>query len=92
MVKCSFSNLKIKYNRPGGTEVLKSAQSLVNEQAERMAAACNAIAQPVHGRTGQYVAEPKALSYTAGAVVKSADVYAAIDNQRNNTLKKGCGL
>ena len=82
----------LKYDKSGGTAVLKSsgAQALVNGAAARMAANCNSIAQPVHGVQGSYTSEPKPLTYTAGAVIKTADVYAAIDNQRHNTLKKGC--
>lgn len=92
MGSASIKLTSLKYDKSGGTAVLKSsgAQALVNSAAARMAANCNSIAQPVHGVQGSYTSEPKSLTHTAGAVIKSADVYAAIDNQRHNTLKKGC--
>ncbi len=92
MASAKLKLTSLRYDKAGGTATLKQAQGFVRQTAQQLAANCNAIAQPVHGVQGKYVAREASLKHTAGAIVISDDVYAAIDNQRHNTIKKGCNV
>ena len=83
----------------GVREVLKSEKvaSMLGEQAEKAAARCNALCDPQMRSAGaEYVAETVQRGYTAGGLVSVGGAeggkFARIDNYRNNTLKKGCGV
>lgn len=85
----------VKYRPSGGSAVLRQSGvvSLLRKQAEGMASTCNSIAG-LHKATTRprYVAEPKGVTYFEGYLVKCDNTEAYIDNLRNNTLKKGCGI
>ena len=94
MGSSSIKLKNLKYDKSGGTAVLKSAgvQNLVTKEAQKLASNCNSIAQPVHGIAPQYEVRPATLTHTSGAVIANANIEASIDNLRHNTLKKGTGL
>ena len=85
----------VKYLPSGGSEVLRQSGvvSLLRQQAEKDAARCNSIAG-LHNASirPRYAAEPKNVNYFEGYLVKCDNTEAYIDNLRNNTLKKGCGI
>lgn len=62
---------------------------LLEKQASKMAAKCNQIAQ-ISG--AEYGYEVVTRRYVRAAMVYAANAEAKIDNQRYNTLKKGCGV
>lgn len=91
--------VRVRANLAGVREVLKSdsVASMLGEQAARAAARCNALCDPRMRRAGaEYVAETVQRGYTAGGLVRIGGAddgkFARIDNYRNNTLKKGCGI
>lgn len=80
----------------GVNAVLKSegVAAMVNAQGERAAARCNAMAQRLKRmkQAPRYEAEPVQTRYVAASRVHIANGEAYVDNLRNNTLKKGCGV
>lgn len=83
----------------GIREVLKSpgVEQMLGRQAEKAAARCNALCDPKLKKQGaRYEAASVQRGYTAGGLVYVAGAkngrLAGIDNARNNTLKKGCGI
>lgn len=98
MAKSSLSlkRLKLEPYLPGINEVMKQpgVASLIAAQGERAAARCNAMAREYRG-TGEepvYGSEQVTKRYVAAAVVYAANRAAGLDNLKNNTLKKGCGV
>ena len=93
------SRVKVTHIPSGVRAVLKSdgVAGMLGQQAERAAARCNALCDPALRRGGaRYEASVKQMGFTAGGVVRPAGakdgLLARIDNARNNTMKKGCGL
>lgn len=92
-------SVRVKASLRGVRAVLKSdgVASMLGEQAARAAARCNALCDPRMRRAGaEYVAETVQRGYTAGGLVRTGGAedgkFARIDNARNNTLRKGCGV
>lgn len=87
---------KVRPVMSGVNAVLKSdgVAALINAQGERAAARCNAMAErlPRMQDDPLYESEPVQTRYVAAARVHIANGEAAVDNYRNNTLKKGCGV
>ena len=91
--------VRVRAQLRGVREVLKSdgVASMLGGQAERAAAHCNSLCDPQLKRAGaRYVAETVQRRFTAGGLVRVGGEedgkFARIDNYRNNTLKKGCGV
>lgn len=83
----------------GVREVLKSpgVTAMLGEQAAKAAARCNAMCDPGLKRAGaRYDAATVRRGYTAGGLVYESGAengrLAGLDNARNNTLRKGCGV
>ena len=96
MANCGIKLVgSVKYLPSGGSEVLRQSGvvSLLRQQAVGMASTCNSIAG-LHGASTRprYIAEPKGVTYFEGYLVKCDNTEAYIDNLRNNTIKKGCGI
>lgn len=94
-----MARVRVRSNMAGVREVLKSpgVAAMLGAQAEKAAARCNALCDPQMRRAGaEYVAETVQRGYTAGGLVRVAGAedgkFARIDNYRNNTLRKGCGV
>lgn len=91
--------VRVRHLKRGVREVLKSdgVAAMLGGQAERAAVRCNALCDPQLRRAGaEYVAETVQRGFTAGGLVRvggeGGGKFARIDNYRNNTLKKGCGV
>ena len=89
----------IKPVMSGVRSVLKSAPvaSMLGRQAAKAAARCNALCSPQMRKAGaRYDSAAVQRGYTAGGLVYASGAedgkFARIDNYRNNTLKKGCGV
>ena len=89
----------LKYIDAGGREILKSSgvRSLLSQQGEAAASRCNALCSSSMKKAGaRYDCEIVERSYVAAARVhvsgEEDGKFALIDNYRNNTLKKGCGV
>lgn len=93
------AKVQIRHVNAGVREVLKSdgVAQMLGAQAQKAAARCNAMCDKGLYRAGaRYDAGIVQRRYTAGGLVyvsgaKSGRL-AGIDNARNNTLKKGCGI
>lgn len=92
---------RIRHLKRGVRAVLKSdgVAALLGAQAARAAARCNSLCDPELRRGGaRYSSETVQRGYTAGGLVYAAGSddearrLTRIDNFRNNTLKKGCGV
>lgn len=90
---------KVSSIESGVIEVLKSdgVRSMISSQAEKAASRCNAMMQPQLAHAGgRYEASTKDMHYLVGGVVSCGGAdggkFARIDNYRQNTLKKGCGI
>lgn len=90
---------RVKPVMGGVWDVLKSSgvRSLVASQANKAAARCNAMMDPQLKKAGGlYEASTKELAFVVAGKVSVAGAesgkFAVIDNRRNNTLKKGCGI
>ena len=81
---------------PGINEVLKSdgVVKRINQQGAKAAERCNAMAQNFSHKEGlpEYKSAPVMKSFVAASLVYTANAEAGLDNLRNNTLKKGCGV
>ena len=79
----------------GVRSVLKSdgVAQMLGVQAQRAAARC-CVLYSLKGTptVPPYVGEIVQRGYTAGGLVRVNSPSAVIDNRRNNTLKKGCGI
>lgn len=91
--------VKVRILLAGVREVLKSegVAAMLGSQAAKAAARCNALCDPQLKRAGaEYVSETVQRGFTAGGLVRIGGAedgkFARIDNHRNNTLKKGCGV
>lgn len=91
--------VRIKHVDSGVRAVLKSdgVKAMLESQAAAAAARCNALCSPAFRHAGaRYESKGVQRCYTAGGLVYEAGEengrYAGLDNLRNNTLKKGCGL
>lgn len=84
---------RIKTVERGIVEITKggAVSSMLIAQGEKAAARCNALAHLSHGNP-LYTCQLKMLGKTASARVGVANSDACIDNLKNNTLKKGCGV
>lgn len=83
----------------GVREILNGpgVQSMLTAQTARAAARCNAMMDPqMRHAGGEYTASSKRVkNVTCGRVGvggREDGKFAHIDNHRNNTLKKGCGV
>lgn len=91
--------VEVKHIQSGVRKCLKEDDvgDLLYAQAVKAAAQCNSMMSlDLKQRGAAYVAERKALGFSAGAVVRTGGKYngylTALDNAKNNTLKKGCGV
>lgn len=91
--------VRIRHVDSGVRAVLKSdgVKAMLESQAAAAAARCNALCDPALRRAGaRYESKGVQRGYTAGGLVYEAGErdgrLAGLDNLRNNTLKKGCGL
>lgn len=89
----------LKYIDAGGREILKSSgvKSLLRSLGQKGASRCNALCDPQLKKEGaRYDCEIVERAYVAAARIHVSGAedgdLAAIDNYRNNTLKKGCGI
>lgn len=74
-----------------------AVQSMLHQAAASRASRCNALCDPGLRRLGaEYEVVDQIRGYTAVSLVVASGArdgeYARIDNFRNNTLKKGCGV
>lgn len=79
----------------GVRSVLKSegVAQMLGVQAQRAAARCCSLYSLKGTPTvTPYVAEIVQRGYTAGGLVRVNSPSAVVDNRRNNTLRKGCGI
>ena len=79
----------------GVRSVLKSdvVAQMLGMQAKRAAARCCALYSLKGTPTvTPYVGEIVQRGYTAGGLVRVNSPSAVVDNRKNNTLKKGCGI
>lgn len=67
----------------------KGLDPLLAKQASAMAAKCNSLAR-IAG--AEYKYEVVTRRYVRAAMVYVANAEAKIDNEKYNTLKKGCGV
>ena len=81
----------LKPYMPGINDILRSRKldSLLEEVASKKTARCNKRAQ-IEG--AEYAYEIVSRKYVRAAMVFTANYEAGVDNKRNNTLKKGCGV
>ena len=93
------SRVRIRHVDSGVRAVLKSdgVKAMLEPPAAAAAARCNALCDPALKRAGaRYESRGVQRGYTAGGLVYEAGKrdgrLAGLDNLRNNTLKKGCGL
>lgn len=91
--------VEVRHLQAGVRECLKQpgVEGLLLKQAQAAAGRCNSMmSRDLAARGAEYAAERKPLGYSSGAVVRCGGAYggylAAIDNAKNNTLKKGCGV
>lgn len=91
-----MARLDLRPNLSGINEVMKSpgVASLINAQGAKAAARCNSMAHDFSHSAGspRYASEPVMMSFVAASRVYVANAEAGLDNLRNNTLKKGCGV
>ncbi len=94
-----MGRVKVKPVMNGVREVLKSpgVTEMLESQAKVAAARCNQMCSAQMRNAGaEYVASTKTLKYSAAGLVSCGGEedgkFARIDNYRNNTLKKGCGI
>lgn len=92
---------RIRHIKSGVRRILKSegVAAMLGGQAKRAATRCNDMCDPDLRRAGaRYSSATVRRGFTAGGLVyidgegSEAKKLAAIDNFRNNTLKKGCGV
>lgn len=90
-----MAKVKFELSRAGLAELMKSGemQSILNDAADRIAAAASAAASPnIKGASESYVAvAAKPLTYVAIAEVKATDFAGRLDNSKHNTLEKAVG-
>ena len=93
--------VKVRILLTGVREILHSpgVYEMLGSQAKKAAARCNAMCDPELKKGGaRYETTPVSRGYTAGGLVyiggadDEARKLTSIDNHRNNTLKKGCGV
>ena len=84
---------RVKHINGGVVDVLKSGgvTGMLDEQGAGYAARCDSLARLPHGHP-EYDVQVKPLSWCNGVRVGVANTDAYLDNLRNNTLKKGCGI
>ena len=84
---------RVKHIASGVVSITKSngVTGMLYEQGSGYAARCNSLASLPHGNP-EYDVQVKPLSWCNGVRVGVANADAYIDNLRNNTLKKGCGI
>ncbi len=89
----------LKYIDKGGRAILKSSgvRSLISRQGEKAASRCNRLCSAeMKAKGARYDCEIVELTYVVAARVhvsgEGEGRFALIDNFRNNTLKKGCGV
>lgn len=93
------AKVSIRHIDAGVREILKSegVANLLGQQAAKAASRCNGLCDPALRSAGaRYDSEIVQRGYTAGGLVYVSGAkdgrLAGIDNARNNTLKKGCGV
>lgn len=89
----------LKYIDKGGRAILKSTgvKELISQQGEKAAAKCNTLcSEDMKAAGARYDCRTVYRSYVVAAQVyvsgEEDGKFARIDNLRNNTLKKGCGI
>lgn len=84
---------RVKHIDSGVVSITKSdgVTGMLYKQGAGYAARCNSLASLPHGHP-EYDVQVKPLSWCNGVRVGVANADAYIDNLRNNTLKKGCGI